>query len=159
MVVQQLLISGLCVSPAPVLASRLHPCLHTLAHTRAHIDLQQESLCALLHRKSTLTHTLPICLTLQVFRCTKRFAHDWRTCPFAHPTENARRRDPNLYRYSAVACPDYKQVCVGRRLGLCVVGLILSDLSSKLMSDTHNPAHPLLLHAFCLCTHVWRTHC
>lgn len=51
----------------------------------------------------------------KVFRCTKRFAHDWRTCPFAHPTENARRRDPNVYRYSAIACPDYKQ-------GFCMRG-------------------------------------
>mmetsp|Transcript_14015 Transcript_14015/g.34549 ORF Transcript_14015/g.34549 Transcript_14015/m.34549 type:complete len:618 (-) Transcript_14015:1777-3630(-) len=51
----------------------------------------------------------------KVMRCSKRFAHDWRACPFAHPTENARRRDPREFRYCAIACPDYKQ-------GFCVRG-------------------------------------
>ncbi|GAX72572.1 hypothetical protein CEUSTIGMA_g28.t1 [Chlamydomonas eustigma] len=51
----------------------------------------------------------------KVARCCKRFAHDWRTCPFAHPTENARRRDPREFQYCALACPDYKQ-------GFCVRG-------------------------------------
>jgi hypothetical protein len=46
---------------------------------------------------------------LQVLRCSKRNAHDWRACPFAHPTENARRRDPREFKYCALACPDYKQ--------------------------------------------------
>jgi hypothetical protein len=46
----------------------------------------------------------------KVLRCSKRYAHDWRACPFAHPTENARRRDPREHRYSSIACPDYKQV-------------------------------------------------
>lgn len=51
----------------------------------------------------------------QVLRCSKRYAHDWRACPFAHPTENARRRDPREFKYCSVACPDYKQ-------GLCIRG-------------------------------------
>ncbi|KAL6748990.1 hypothetical protein V8C86DRAFT_1080833 [Haematococcus lacustris] len=45
----------------------------------------------------------------KVAMCAKRYAHDWRACPFAHPTENARRRDPRHTRYCATACPDYKQ--------------------------------------------------
>ena len=51
----------------------------------------------------------------QVLRCSKRYAHDWRECPFAHPTENARRRDPREHKYCSTACPDYKQ-------GFCVRG-------------------------------------
>ena len=48
-------------------------------------------------------------------RCSKRYVHDWRTCPYAHPTENARRRDPREFRYYAVPCPEYKK-------GICLLG-------------------------------------
>lgn len=51
----------------------------------------------------------------QVVRCSKRYVHDWRTCPYAHPTENARRRDPREFRYFAVPCPEYKK-------GICLLG-------------------------------------
>lgn len=51
----------------------------------------------------------------KVARCSKRFVHDWRSCPFAHPTENARRRDPRLVKYLPVPCPDYKR-------GICMRG-------------------------------------
>ncbi|WIA40824.1 hypothetical protein OEZ86_004501 [Tetradesmus obliquus] len=50
----------------------------------------------------------------KVLRCSKRYAHDWRACPFAHPTENARRRDPRETRYSSLVCPDYRQGCCVR---------------------------------------------
>lgn len=53
--------------------------------------------------------------SFKVARCSKRFVHDWRACPFAHPTENARRRDPRLARYLPVPCPDYKR-------GICLRG-------------------------------------
>lgn len=52
---------------------------------------------------------------LQVARCSKRYVHDWRACPFAHPTENARRRDPRLVSYLPIPCPDYKR-------GICMRG-------------------------------------
>ncbi|KAL6768755.1 hypothetical protein ACKKBF_B16060 [Auxenochlorella protothecoides x Auxenochlorella symbiontica] len=51
----------------------------------------------------------------KVERCGKRCVHDWRCCPFAHPTENARRRDPRLVEYLPVPCPDYKR-------GICLRG-------------------------------------
>jgi Zinc finger C-x8-C-x5-C-x3-H type (and similar) len=51
----------------------------------------------------------------KVARCSKRYVHDWRSCPFAHPTENARRRDPRTTRYLPVPCPDYKR-------GICMRG-------------------------------------
>lgn len=51
----------------------------------------------------------------KVARCSKRYVHDWRSCPFAHPTENARRRDPRQVQYLPVPCPDYKR-------GICMAG-------------------------------------
>ncbi|KAL0020292.1 hypothetical protein WJX77_002528 [Trebouxia sp. C0004] len=53
--------------------------------------------------------------TFKVMKCPKRYVHDWRSCPFAHPTENARRRDPREVKYMPVPCPDYKR-------GLCLMG-------------------------------------
>lgn len=53
--------------------------------------------------------------SFKVARCGKRYVHDWRACPFAHPTENARRRDPRHTRYLPVPCPDYKR-------GICLRG-------------------------------------
>jgi len=51
----------------------------------------------------------------KILRCCRRYAHDWRACPFAHPTENARRRDPREFKYCSIPCPDYKQ-------GFCIRG-------------------------------------
>lgn len=51
----------------------------------------------------------------KVEMCNKKFVHDWRTCPFSHPTENARRRDPRIYTYAPVPCPSYKK-------GICLRG-------------------------------------
>lgn len=56
----------------------------------------------------------------QVMKCPKRYVHDWRSCPFAHPTENARRRDPREVRYMPVPCPDYKR-------GLCLMVHLLAQ--------------------------------
>lgn len=52
--------------------------------------------------------------------CSKRYVHDWTTCPFAHPQEKARRRDPRIYNYTGIACPNMKKarpVGVQRRNG------------------------------------------
>ncbi|CAD7701548.1 unnamed protein product [Ostreobium quekettii] len=46
---------------------------------------------------------------LKVLQCSKRYCHDWTTCPFAHPGEKARRRDPRKCRYTGIACPEMKQ--------------------------------------------------
>lgn len=50
---------------------------------------------------------------LQVLPCSKRYCHDWTTCPFAHPGEKAKRRDPRAYTYTGVACPEMKKVREG----------------------------------------------
>ncbi|KAK9807867.1 hypothetical protein WJX72_011609 [[Myrmecia] bisecta] len=50
-----------------------------------------------------------------VYPCDRHYNHDWRSCPHKHESENARRRDPRVYRYLAEACPHYKT-------GLCLDG-------------------------------------
>lgn len=49
-------------------------------------------------------------LAIQVLPCCKRFVHDWSDCPFSHPGEKARRRDPKVHQYTGIACPDMKKV-------------------------------------------------
>eukprot|EP00887_Chlorella_sp_A99_P005027 scaffold4.g5027.t1 len=46
---------------------------------------------------------------LHVLPCSKRYVHDWTECPFAHPQEKARRRDPRLHSYTGIACPSMKK--------------------------------------------------
>ncbi|KAL8041478.1 hypothetical protein ABFX02_10G167800 [Erythranthe guttata] len=41
--------------------------------------------------------------------CSRAYSHDWTECPFVHPGENARRRDPRKFHYSCVACPDFRK--------------------------------------------------
>lgn len=53
---------------------------------------------------------------MKVIPCTKRFVHDWTICPFAHAGEKAVRRDPRLYTYTGIACPDMKKT------GNCIRG-------------------------------------
>ena len=47
---------------------------------------------------------------VQVTPCTKRFVHDWVTCPLSHPGEKAKRRDPRKSGYTGIACPAMKKV-------------------------------------------------
>ncbi len=48
--------------------------------------------------------------TLQIVQCTKTTSHEWSNCPFAHPGERAARRDPRIYLYTGIVCPDMKKV-------------------------------------------------
>ncbi|KAK9787486.1 hypothetical protein WJX73_002040 [Symbiochloris irregularis] len=48
-------------------------------------------------------------LIMKVQPCSKRFCHDWTVCPFAHPGEKARRRDPRVFNYTGIACPEMKK--------------------------------------------------
>ncbi|KAE8698456.1 Zinc finger CCCH domain-containing protein 49 [Hibiscus syriacus] len=43
----------------------------------------------------------------KVRKCTRSRSHDWTDCPFAHPGEKARRRDPRRYPYSSTICSDF----------------------------------------------------
>lgn len=47
--------------------------------------------------------------TFKVKPCSRAYSHDWTECPFVHPGENARRRDPKKYPYSCVPCPEYRK--------------------------------------------------
>lgn len=47
--------------------------------------------------------------SMKVVPCAKRFVHDWTECPFAHPQEKARRRDPKVHSYTGIACPSMKK--------------------------------------------------
>ncbi|KAA0061507.1 zinc finger CCCH domain-containing protein 20-like [Cucumis melo var. makuwa] len=51
----------------------------------------------------------------KIKKCTRGRSHDWTECPFAHPGEKARRRDPRRYYYSGTACADFRK-------GSCVKG-------------------------------------
>ena len=59
---------------------------------------------------SAISHNMPFASFLQVVPCAKRFVHDWTECPFAHPQEKARRRDPKVHTYTGIACPSMKKV-------------------------------------------------
>ncbi|KAL8139272.1 hypothetical protein V2J09_005293 [Rumex salicifolius] len=45
----------------------------------------------------------------KVRRCVRGRSHDWTECPFAHPGEKARRRDPRRYHYSGTPCPEFRK--------------------------------------------------
>lgn len=47
--------------------------------------------------------------TFKVKPCSRAYSHDWTECPFVHPGENARRRDPKKFPYSCVPCPEYRK--------------------------------------------------
>ncbi|KAE8700401.1 Zinc finger CCCH domain-containing protein 49 [Hibiscus syriacus] len=44
----------------------------------------------------------------KVRRCARGRSHDWTECPYAHPGEKARRRDPRKFHYSGTACLDFR---------------------------------------------------
>ncbi|XP_044962874.1 zinc finger CCCH domain-containing protein 37-like [Hordeum vulgare subsp. vulgare] len=45
----------------------------------------------------------------KVRRCARARSHDWTACPYAHPGEAARRRDPHRVAYAGEPCPDYRR--------------------------------------------------
>ncbi|KAK6145513.1 hypothetical protein DH2020_022333 [Rehmannia glutinosa] len=47
--------------------------------------------------------------SFKVKPCSRAYSHDWTECPFVHPGENARRRDPRKYHYTCVPCPEFKK--------------------------------------------------
>ncbi|KAG8380812.1 hypothetical protein BUALT_Bualt06G0055400 [Buddleja alternifolia] len=47
--------------------------------------------------------------SFKVTPCSRAYSHDWTECPFVHPGENARRRDPRKYNYTCVPCPEFKK--------------------------------------------------
>jgi hypothetical protein len=50
----------------------------------------------------------------QIKPCSRTYSHDWTECPFAHPGEAARRRDPRQHPYSCLPCPDFRKGACAR---------------------------------------------
>ncbi|CAA7017465.1 unnamed protein product [Microthlaspi erraticum] len=44
----------------------------------------------------------------KIRRCTRSRRHDWTDCPFSHPGEKARRRDPRRFHYTGEVCPEFR---------------------------------------------------
>ncbi|CAI9289119.1 unnamed protein product [Lactuca saligna] len=51
----------------------------------------------------------------KVKRCARGRSHDWTDCPYTHPGEKARRRDPRKFHYSGNPCSEFRK-------GSCVKG-------------------------------------
>nr|GFC42122.1 hypothetical protein [Tanacetum cinerariifolium] len=47
--------------------------------------------------------------SFKVVPCSHVHFHIWEECPFFHPGESARRRDPRKYPYSCVPCPKFRK--------------------------------------------------
>ncbi|KAK8546221.1 hypothetical protein V6N13_067445 [Hibiscus sabdariffa] len=47
--------------------------------------------------------------SFKVRPCSRAYSHDWTECPFVHPGENARRRDPRKFHYTCVPCPEFRK--------------------------------------------------
>ncbi|KAI4384536.1 hypothetical protein MLD38_002677 [Melastoma candidum] len=47
--------------------------------------------------------------SFKITPCSRAYSHDWTECPFVHPGENARRRDPRKYAYTCVPCPEFRK--------------------------------------------------
>ncbi|KAD4178729.1 hypothetical protein R6Q59_022312 [Mikania micrantha] len=45
----------------------------------------------------------------KIRRCARARSHDWTECPYAHPGEKARRRDPRKFHYSGNPCPEFRK--------------------------------------------------
>lgn len=45
----------------------------------------------------------------KIRKCVRGRSHDWTECPYAHPGEKARRRDPRKFHYSGTACPEFRR--------------------------------------------------
>ena len=45
----------------------------------------------------------------KIRRCSRTRAHDWTECPYTHPGEKARRRDPRRFNYCGTACPEFRK--------------------------------------------------
>lgn len=45
----------------------------------------------------------------KVKRCARGRSHDWTDCPYTHPGEKARRRDPRKFHYSGNPCPEFRK--------------------------------------------------
>ncbi|RVW32798.1 Zinc finger CCCH domain-containing protein 30 [Vitis vinifera] len=71
--------------------------------------------------------------------CSRAYSHDWTECPFVHPGENARRRDPRKFHYSCVPCPEFRKGACRR--GTCV-NMLMEFLSAGFIQHRSGVASP-----------------
>ncbi|WIA15220.1 hypothetical protein OEZ85_001898 [Tetradesmus obliquus] len=57
--------------------------------------------------------------TFKIEPCRADYPHNWSLCPYVHPNEKARRRDPRLFEYEPLPCPDDKKGTTCPRGELC----------------------------------------
>ncbi|KAK1264495.1 Zinc finger CCCH domain-containing protein 66 [Acorus gramineus] len=57
--------------------------------------------------------------SFKVKPCSRAYSHDWTECPYAHPGENARRRDPRRFQYTCVPCAEYRKSGACPRADAC----------------------------------------
>ncbi|XWS77419.1 hypothetical protein CRYUN_Cryun01aG0260000 [Craigia yunnanensis] len=43
--------------------------------------------------------------SFKIMPCSRAYFHDWTECPFVHPSENDRRRDPRKFHYNGFQSP------------------------------------------------------
>jgi hypothetical protein len=98
----------------------------------------------------------PILSVTQVVPCTKTYAHSWSSCPCAHPGETARRRDPTLFNYQPVLCPNVKSVS-NRVRCRAVRGPVLPRLRLKTRPGFGHTAYAVCAYAVRLATFRPRT--
>jgi hypothetical protein len=68
----------------------------------------------------------------KVALCNKQGRHPWGDCQYAHPTENARRRDPRVFSYSCVECPSYRCALETSCADCCTLAFACAPQSSTL---------------------------
>lgn len=94
-----------CSSPNSLVASSMKPFNGATGKIR---DYPHDALLPDIKHSSYTSDEFRM-FSFKVRPCSRAYSHDWTECPFAHPGENARRRDPRKYHYSCVPCPEFRK--------------------------------------------------
>ena len=89
----------------------------------------------------------------KVRRCSRTRAHAATECPYTHPGEKARRRDPRRFHYSGSACPDFRKGSASQgtraswRTACSSAGCTQADTAQLCKDGALRPKGVLLAHA------------
>ncbi|KAA8523207.1 hypothetical protein F0562_009630 [Nyssa sinensis] len=75
----------------------------------------------------------------KVRKCARGRSHDWTECPYAHPGEKARRRDPRKYHYSGTACPEFRKGSLLNLLAQKGLAFMSSQESESVSPPSESP--------------------
>ncbi|KAJ1423470.1 hypothetical protein SESBI_12408 [Sesbania bispinosa] len=84
----------------------------------------------------------------KVRNCQRGRSHDWTECPYAHPGEKARRRDPRKHHYSGNPCPEFRKETARKNPALQGRNRLPP---ASVFLRSHRRTTPSLRHS-CLCT-------